>query len=199
MSVCLPSAATFWTIISTLMFASEQRPEDACSDARFVVDLKKRHFRLVLGIGDAAHDLLFHDLILVAYDGADIFDIVGPEGLHRVWRRKARQHPGFDLVDHRQLDGARLQDLRSERRHLKHLFVGNLRETLCLGDDPRIRRVDAVDVRVDVAHVGFERDGNRDRAGVGAAAAERRDSVLDGFDALKAGDDGDLAAHRSAS
>ena len=53
-----------------------QGPEDARRDARLIVHLEKRDLGLVLGVRDAAHDLLFHDLFLVANDGSDIFDIV---------------------------------------------------------------------------------------------------------------------------
>ena len=171
-----------------------QRPEDARRDARLVVDLEKRHLGLVLGVGDAANDLLFHDLILVANDGSDIFDIVRPEGLHGVGRNEAREHARLDLVDHRQLDRARLQNLGPERRHFQHFFIRNLGEPPRLRNDARVGRIDAVDVGIDVADVGFERDRNRDGAGIRAAAAERRDAVVLRLDALKAGDDGDLAA-----
>ena len=44
-----------------------------------------------------------------------------------------------------------------------------------VGDDPRVGGEDAVDVGVDLADVGVERRGQRDRGGVGAAAAERGD------------------------
>ena len=64
---------------------------------------------------------------------------------------------------------------------------------LALGHDARIGGVDAVDVGVDVAQVGLDGDRDRDRAGVGAAAAERGDAVALGLDALEAGDDGHLA------
>ena len=61
-----------------------------------------------------------------------------------------------------------------------------------VGDDARVGRVHALDVGVDLAHVGAERGRERDRGRVGAAAAERRDVVVGG-DALEAGDDHDLA------
>ena len=50
-----------------------QRPEDARGDARLVFDLEHGDLRLVLGVGDAADDVLFHDLFLVANNGADVF------------------------------------------------------------------------------------------------------------------------------
>ena len=39
MSVCLPSGVTLCTIMSTLMFASDERTEDARGDAWLVLDL----------------------------------------------------------------------------------------------------------------------------------------------------------------
>ena len=62
-----------------------------------------------------------------------------------------------------------------------------------VGDDRRVGRVDAVDVGVDLADAGAQGVGQRHRGGVGAAAAQRGD-VLAGRDALKAGDQRDLAA-----
>jgi hypothetical protein len=44
-----------------------------------------------------------------------------------------------------------------------------------LRDDARVGGEDAVDVAVDLADVGVEGGGERDRRRVGAAAAERRD------------------------
>ena len=60
-----------------------------------------------------------------------------------------------------------------------------------VGDDARVGGVDARHVRVDLAHLGVHRGGERDGRGVRAAAAERRD-VLRGRDALEAGDEHDL-------
>ena len=61
-----------------------------------------------------------------------------------------------------------------------------------LGDDARVGGEEAVDVRVDFAHVGVEGCGEGDGGRVGASAAQRRHVVVLG-DALEAGDDGDLA------
>jgi hypothetical protein len=56
--------------------------------------------------------------------------------------------------------------------------------------DPGIGRVDAVDVGIDVAAVRLHRRRERNRRGVGAAAAERCDAAVGG-DALEARDNGD--------
>jgi hypothetical protein len=57
-------------------------------------------------------------------------------------------------------------------------------------DEPRVGGEDAVHVRVDLACVGAESGGERDRRRVRAAAAERRDVEVGG-DALEAGDEDD--------
>ena len=78
-------------------------------------------------------------------------------------------------MHHGELDRAHLQHLGAERRHLQHLLEGDLVQPPRLRHDARIGRIDAVDVGVDVAAVRADRRGDGDRAGVGAAAAERRD------------------------
>ena len=47
-----------------------QGPEDGCRYARLVLDPPDRNFRLVFRIGDAAHHMLLHDIVLTAYDGS---------------------------------------------------------------------------------------------------------------------------------
>ena len=82
MSVCLPSGRDVLDDHVDVDAGIGQGPEDARRDARLIVHLEKRDLGLVLGVGDAAHDLLFHDLFLVANDGPDIFDIVRSERFH---------------------------------------------------------------------------------------------------------------------
>ena len=65
--------------------------------------------------------------------------------------------------------------------------TGSLRAS---GHDPRVGAVDAGHVGVDLAHLGVHRGGQRDRGGVRAAAAERRD-VAGGGHALEAGHEHD--------
>ena len=62
---------------------------------------------------------------------------------------------------------------------------------MCLGHDPRICRVDTVDVRVDVAPVSLDGSSDRDRARIRSATAERGDAVIR-RDPLKSGHDGNL-------
>ena len=65
------------------------------------------------------------------------------------------------------------------------------------GHDPRIGAEDAGDVGVDLADVGAERGGDRDRGRVGAAAAERGHVLGVARDALEAGDEHDPVLGRA--
>ena len=57
-----------------------------------------------------------------------------------------------------------------------------------VGNDARVGGVDAVDVRVNLTFVGFQRGRERNARRIGAAAAERGD--ISGFvDTLESGDD----------
>ncbi len=67
-----------------------------------------------------------------------------------------------------------------------------------LGHHPWIGRVDAVDIGIDVAAIGLKRRCECDGAGVGAAAAERRDAVSR-RDPLESRDHGDLAVRHPRS
>ena len=76
---------------------------------------------------------------------------------------------------------------------LLRLLVGERADAPRRRHDARIGRVDAVDVRADLAVLGAERRRHRDRGRVAAAAAERRD-LAPVRHALIAGDDDDPAA-----
>ena len=91
------------------------------------------------------------------------------------------------------LDAAQVQDLGARGGHLQHLLGGDAVELAGGRHDPRVGGEDAVDVAVDLAHVGAERGGERDRGGVGGAAAERGDVLGVLGDALEAGHDRDRA------
>ena len=60
-------------------------------------------------------------------------------------------------------------------------------------DDARVGGEDAVDVAVDLAHLGAEGGGERDGGGVGRATTQRGDVLGVLGDALEAGDDRDRA------
>ncbi len=164
MSVVVPSSEMFWTIMSTLMLASASGPKIAGGDARPVGDAAQRDLGLVLGIGDAGDDLLFHDFFLVANQRSGRVQEVAHA--RRIGILEGRAHEGADLVHHGKLDRAHLQHLGAERRHFQHFLEGDLRQAARLGLDARIGRVDAVDVGIDVAAVGLDRGGDRHRAEV---------------------------------
>ena len=75
---------------------------------------------------------------------------------------------------------------------LEHLVVADPVDLAGLGHDPRVGRVDAIDVGIDLAAVGPQHGGECHRRRVGAAPAQRRDVVVL-VDTLKAGHDHDLA------
>src|SRR5664280_1787856 len=157
---------------------------------------ERRHSRAV---GHAAdHDLGFVGRV---GDGPDdrLFELL--VGVHRVASvcdprafgvGEARPHVDGDAVLARVLDGAQGEHLRSRRGHLEHLVVGDAVDLAGLGHEARIGGVDAVDVGVDLAHVGAERVCQRHGRGVRAAAAERGDVAVRAH-ALEAGDEHDLA------
>ena len=107
---------------------------------------------------------------------------------------EARAHEDAHLVHHAELDRAHLQHLGAERGELQHFLERDLVEPLRARHHARVGGVDAVDVGVDVAAVGLDRGGDRDRRGVGAAAAERGDAAGVLVHALEAGDHRDLLA-----
>ena len=94
---------------------------------------------------------------------------------------------------HRQLDRARLQHLGAERGHFEHLFIRNLVDPARLRHHPRIGRVDAVDVGVDIAHLCTEGSSDSHGAGVRTAPAERGHPEVIRY-ALETRDHGNLAA-----
>ena len=102
-----------------------------------------------------------------------------------------------DVVDPAELDRPDLHDLGALVGELEHLLVADDGELAGVGHEPRVGGVDAADVGEDLAAVGPERGGQRDRGRVAAAAPERRDlavSMAAGALALEPGDDDDLAA-----
>ncbi len=148
----------------------------------------ERELRAVLVDGEAAHADVFHLFLLELRAELVLGD--DPRAFALVERRA---HVDAHVVIERELDRADLQHLGAERGELEHLLARDARELPCVGADPRVGRVDAVDVRVDLADVGLQRGGERHAGRVGAAAAERRDvSVL--VLALEPRHDGDLAA-----
>jgi 2-polyprenyl-6-hydroxyphenyl methylase/3-demethylubiquinone-9 3-methyltransferase len=90
------------------------------------------------------------------------------------------------------LERARLHHLGAEARQFEHLVVGNLLELLRVRHDARVGGVNAVHVRVNLAEVGLERGGKRNRRQIRTAAAQRRDLAFRRL-ALEAGHDDDIA------
>ena len=147
-----------------------ERAEHGGGDAGLVRDLDQRDFGLVPRIGDAAYDVLFHDLILMA-DQSTKFDTIILAASAEVGSIEARAHQHPHPLLHSELDRARLQHLGALRGHLQHLFIGDPVKPMGLRHDAGIGGIDTVDVRIDVAAVSVERRRKRNRARIRAAAA----------------------------
>ena len=97
---------------------------------------------------------------------------------------------------HGEADRAGLQHLGADRSQLQHFLIGDEVQLAGTRHDARVCGVDAVDVGVDVATIGLDRRGHRDRRCVRTATAQRRHPAIV-HHALETGDDGDLAGlHR---
>ena len=164
--------------------------EDGRRDAGLVGNAAQGQLRLVAREGDSGDDLLFHDVLLVTNERTGL-------GVRRIV--EGRAHEGLHLVHHRHLDGANLQHLGAKRRHFKHFLEGDPVKPARLGHDARIGRIDPVHVRIDVAAVRLDGGGDGDRAGVRAAASERRQSAGRLMDALEARDDSDFLADETGA
>ncbi len=92
-----------------------------------------------------------------------------------------------------------MHHLGAERSEFQHFLEGDLVEPLGARHDARIGRIDAIDVRVDVAAVSA--DGRRDRhcRSIRPAAAQSGDAAGLLVHALEAGDDRNLFAFRKAA
>ena len=148
-------------------------------DARAVGDLLDGNLGLVAAVSQAADHPVLHDLILI--DNKRSRRVV-----------EARQDLEAHPMVHRQFDRARLQHPGALRCHLEHLFIGDLIQLARIGNDARIGRVDPVDIGKDVAALGLQRGGERDRRGVRPAAAQGGDAAVRA-DTLKPGHDSRLA------
>ena len=161
-----------------------QRPEDRRRHARPVGHPKESNLGLVPAVRDAAYQYLLHDLVLIDHEGA-------------LSVAEARQHLHRHPVLHSHLDGAGLQHPGAQRGHLQHLLVGDPIKFPRSRHDPRIGRVDAVHVGIDIAAFGRQRRGQRHRGGIGAAPAQGGHPVAR-RDALKSGHHRDLPLAEAA-
>ena len=168
-----------------------ERTEDRGGDARLVLDLADRNLGFVLGKGDAGDDVAFHDFLLAADQRARRLVGVGVDILGLV---EAGTDEDRHVVHHAEFHRTDLQHLGALRGQLQHVFEGDSVEPARLRDHPRVGGIDPVDVGVDIAAVGMDSGGNRNRGGVGTAAPERGDSPRLRIDALEAGDHSDLLA-----
>ncbi len=154
------------------------RGENLAGDARFVPDVVDGDLGLVSLDTDAADDHVFHV--------RGFFPGNGPRGVF-----EAGAHFEFHAEFLGELNGAGLHHLGAGAGHLEQLVVGDFVDFLGIRDNARIAGKDAIDVGEDLAGIGVEGAGERDRGQVGAAAAERRGFAI-GVLALKPRDDHDV-------
>ncbi len=152
----------FCTIMSTLMAASPRVLKIRPATPGLSGTPTEGDLGLIFVEGDAADDDVFHASGFLFHD--------------RSW---VIVQAGADFEDDAEflgeLDRARLHDLGPEAGQFQHFVVADLLHLPRFGDDARIGGVDAVDVGVDLAEIGFEGGGQGDGGEVGAAAAEGGD------------------------
>ena len=122
----------------------------AGGNARSIGNVEQGDLRLIARIGDTTDDFLLQDLVLV-YD----------ERSGRIIEARSDLQP--NAARHGQFDRTSLQYFGALRRHLEHLFVGNLIKLAGLSNDPRIGRVNAINVGKDIAAIGAQSRGQRNR------------------------------------
>ena len=159
--------------------------EDRGGRPHLVGDTDDGDLGLAAVVGHARDDGFFHfaclpDLVVGFHPGARFVT-------------EGRTDVDLHVFATRVLDAAQVEDLGAGGGQLHHLLVADLGDPAGARHDPRVGAVDAVDVGVDLAVVGAQGRGQRDRRGVGGAATQRRD-VLGGLrHALETGDDDDAA------
>ena len=148
--------------MSTLMPASASGWKTAGRDARLVRDLDERDLGDVAVVGQPANLVpLLHERVLLDERAGGVLE--------------RAEDLDDDAVHPAELDGPRLHDLGALVGELEHLLVADDVELAGGRDEPRVGSVDAADVGEDLAAVGAEARGERDRGRVRAAPAERRD------------------------
>ena len=108
-----PLPASLWTIMSTLMFGLGERREDRRDRARLVGHAGQRDPRLVLVVGDAGDELLFH---------VDLLDLVVGDDHRAGPVLERREDLQRHVVAHGEPDRAGLQHLGADRGQLEHLL-----------------------------------------------------------------------------
>ena len=138
------------------------------------------HLGLAAVVCDSGQKGAFHGCVLDRSDddGAGFVRIRRPD-VHR------------NVVAASVFHAAQHQYLGAAGGHLEHLLERDGVELPGVVHDPRVRAEDAVHVGVDLADVGAQRRGQRDRRGVRAAAAQRGDVPRVLADTLEAGDQHD--------
>ena len=159
-----------------------QRTEELRRLTRGVRDTQDGDLRLRIVGSYSGQDCFFH---------GDILQCSGNQRAGVVTVRRANSHRYVERAS--VFHTAQHQDLRPRCGQLQHLLEAELVQLARIGHNARIRGVDAVHVRVDLALVGIHRRRERHRRGVRATAAQRGDVARIAVHTLEARDNGDLA------
>ena len=158
-----------------------ERAEELGGDARAIGHVAQRERGDIAVEGDGSDTVFRFHLDLLANDGAG--RVVGGEG---------RGDDDGDVVEQPQFHGAGVHYRRALRGGFEHLFGGDVGQPPRVGLDARIGGVDAVHIGVNLDLLRVQRRAQRDRRGVGAAAAQGGE-IGRAACALEAGDDHDVA------
>ena len=153
--------------------------KNAGGGAGFVGHLCDGDLGLFAFEADAAHDDIFESDGFFFHDGSPV-----------VVETAAHLERHFEFFG--EFDRAGLHDLGSATGHFEKLVVSDLLDLLGIRHHTRVAGINAVDIRVDLAHVGLESRRNGDGCEVGAAASKCGDLPLERL-ALESGDDADIA------
>ena len=173
-----------------------QRTKDVCNRARTVGDAGQGDLGLILVGGDTGDQLAFHVGFLQFFVGHDqcTGDAVG---VGCVFVDEGTEHLHAHAFFHRKPDRPCLQYFRTHRGEFEHFFVSDRFQLARAGDDPRIGGINAVNVGIDVAAVGFDRRSNCNRRSIRSAAPQRGYAIVI-CQSLKTGDDSNCPlCHRS--
>ena len=134
------------------------RSQDLIRNAGLVGHAHHGDFRFIAIEGYAGDGGLFHvGVFLKRNQGAGICFFF--QRHQRV--RQRRQHPCRHTIVTGKFHRADLQHFGTQRCHFQHFLEGHGAQTTCIGNNPRVGGVDAIDVRVDQALRRFQCSGNR--------------------------------------
>ena len=107
--------------------------------------------------------------------------------------RERRTHVKLQVKTTSILDATQVQNLCTVRRHLQHFLAGDGIQLVRGRHDARVGGEHAVHVRVNLAHIGVQRGGQRNGGRIGTAAAQGRNVATLTVHALETGHNRDIS------